>query len=104
MLTLPIKAKWFNMILSGEKKEEYRETKSYYTSRFNKLFNLDHVCISEGTEEKEIRFVNGYGRERPAFIAKCTLEITSGRVAWGAEYGKTYYVLKIHEIRDRFKC
>lgn len=27
MLTLPIKrkCKWFNMILSGEKKEEYRE-------------------------------------------------------------------------------
>ena len=25
MLTLPIKKKWFDMILSGEKKEEYRE-------------------------------------------------------------------------------
>lgn len=26
MLTLPIKKKWFDMILSGEKKEEYRES------------------------------------------------------------------------------
>ena len=30
MLTLPIKKKWFDMILSGEKKEEYREIKPYY--------------------------------------------------------------------------
>ena len=29
MLTLPIKKKWFDMILSGEKKEEYREIKPY---------------------------------------------------------------------------
>ena len=34
MLTLPIKKKWFDMILSGEKKEEYREIKPYYDSRF----------------------------------------------------------------------
>ena len=27
MLTLPIKKQWFDMILSGEKKEEYREIK-----------------------------------------------------------------------------
>ena len=27
MLILPIKKKWFDMILSGEKKEEYREIK-----------------------------------------------------------------------------
>lgn len=30
MLILPIKKKWFDMILSGEKKEEYREIKEYY--------------------------------------------------------------------------
>lgn len=34
MLTLPIKKKWFDMILSGEKKEEYREIKPYYERRF----------------------------------------------------------------------
>ena len=36
MLTLPIKKKWFDMIKSGEKKEEYREIKPYYDSRFLK--------------------------------------------------------------------
>ena len=34
MLTLPIKKKWFGMILSGEKKEECREIKPYYILRF----------------------------------------------------------------------
>ena len=33
MLTLPIKKKWFDMIKSGEKKEEYREIKNYWTTR-----------------------------------------------------------------------
>ena len=38
MLTLPIKKKWFDMIVSGEKKEEYREIKPYYDSRFMNAF------------------------------------------------------------------
>lgn len=38
MLILPIKGKWFNMILSGDKREEYREIKPYYTTRFKKIF------------------------------------------------------------------
>ena len=40
MLTLPTMGKWFYMILSGEKKEEYREIKPYYTSRFKKIFDM----------------------------------------------------------------
>lgn len=38
MLTLPIQKKWYDMILSGEKKEEYREIKEYYETRFQNLF------------------------------------------------------------------
>ena len=34
VITLQIKREWFDMILSGEKKEEYREIKPYYKSRF----------------------------------------------------------------------
>lgn len=104
MLTLPIKNKWFNMILSGEKKEEYRELKPYYTSRFQKIFNMVYSCIPAGTDEREIRFVNGYGRERPAFTAKCTLSIKIGREEWGAEPGREYYTLKILKVKDKFKC
>ena len=47
MLTLPIKKKWFDMIKSGEKKEEYREIKQYWFTRFNR--SILH-CESEGDE------------------------------------------------------
>ena len=37
MLTLPIKKKWYDMILTGEKKEEYREIKDFYKGRLGGL-------------------------------------------------------------------
>ena len=37
-MILPIKRKWFEMILAGEKTEEYREIKAYYDTRFGNLF------------------------------------------------------------------
>ena len=33
-LHLNLKRKWFDMILSGYKKEEYREIKAYWINRF----------------------------------------------------------------------
>lgn len=94
MLTLPIKSKWFNMILNGEKKEEYREIKPYYKSRLEKLF------VFQTPEYKEkIKFRNGYSSKSPEFIAECSLRIGQGKVEWGAEDGKAYYILKIHEIK-----
>lgn len=36
MLTFTIKRNWFEMIASGEKKEEYRAANSYYDSRLMK--------------------------------------------------------------------
>ena len=37
MLILPIKKKWFDMILSGEKTEEYRKIDGYYMVRFSNI-------------------------------------------------------------------
>ena len=68
MLTLPIKKKWFDMILSGEKKEEYREIKEYYDVRFVSVFGLmakNGELIEIGRAEggtRKILFRNGYGR------------------------------------------
>ena len=38
VLVLPIMGKWFRMILTGEKKEEYRTRKPYWEKRFLKYF------------------------------------------------------------------
>lgn len=51
MLTLPIKKKWFDMIKSGEKKEEYREIKPYYDSRFY------HIKVKPIINKKRIFYV-----------------------------------------------
>lgn len=98
MLTLPIKKKWFDMVRSGEKKEEYREIKPYYTSRFTKLFgSLDLTSVDIA---KPILFRNGYNSSSPSFIANCSFSIKTGKEEWGAEPGKEYYVLTIKEILD----
>lgn len=85
------------MIVSGKKKEEYREIKPYYTTRFSKVFNM-----KDGTpldlKTTEIRFTNGYGYKVPAFIACCHLEKRTGKTEWGAELNKEYYVLVIEHI------
>lgn len=93
MLTLPIKRQWYDMILSGEKKEEYREIKPYYESRIGKLFVFP---IPEYQEK--IVFRNGYAATSPSFTAICSMRVGEGKLEWGAEPGKTYYVLTIHEI------
>lgn len=98
MLTLPIKKKWFDMILNGVKEEEYRVQTDYYRSRFTKLFN------SLDTDVKEIAFRNGYSSKSPLFVAKCTLHMGEGKTEWGAELGKEYYKLKIHEIVKKVNC
>lgn len=95
MLTLPIKKKWYDLILSGKKKEEYRDIKPYYTSRFE---NLWQGSLIGGKAEREVCFRNGYSSEAPSFIAAVTLDSGPGRPEWGAEEGKTYYRLHIKKI------
>lgn len=100
------------MILSGEKKEEYREIKSYYTKRFDNQLNRKlTIGGKKGTLNEwlrtdikyylDVKFRNGYSSASPSFNAKCQLMIGKGRSEWGAEPGKEYYVLKILEIKDR---
>lgn len=98
MLTLPIKKQWYDMILSGEKKEEYREIKSYYTIRFQNIGILGKDNILEKSQ-KEICFRNGYLSSSPSFVATCSLSIDTGNPNWGAVSNTKYYVLKIHGIK-----
>ena len=112
MLILPIKKQWYYMILSGEKKEEYREIKPYYSKRFaNKGLITAHNFDGGDTkyevfperpwlETLEIMFRNGYSADSPSFVAVCTVNTGYGNPDWGAEPGKEYYVLKILDIES----
>ena len=102
MLTLPIKKKWFDMILSREKTEEYREIKPYWDIRFkNSLYDITLenwvnpiIKFAQGT----VIFKNGYQKNAPKI--KCFIELKQGygKTEWGAEPKKLYYVLKILSV------
>lgn len=106
MLTLPIKRKWFNMILSGEKKEEYREIKQYYRVRFERCGLLKSTGFPVWENKRWIRLRNGYSRTSPSLQVLCSMRISKGNSAWGAEEDKVYYVLKIWEVKkeDKKQC
>lgn len=87
MLTLPIKKKWFDMIKSGEKKEEYREIKPYYIARFK------HLCF-------DVIFRNGYRKDSPKIKCKVKLDRGFGNPEWGAEPNKLYYILRILSVEE----
>ena len=89
-MTLPIKKTWFDMICRGEKMEEYREIKPYYTSRFNGFIGTNRQIL--------IRLRNGYEKDSPYVDVLCRIYIDCGREDWGAEKDKRYYALKIDEV------
>lgn len=86
MLVLPIKKKWFDMIASGEKKEEYREIKPYYDVRLLQYFNYSvegvGVFKPDGKETKMVIFRNGYSKKAPQIKCVCTLDMGVGKEEW----------------------
>ena len=92
MLILPIKKKWFDMIKSGEKKEEYREIKPYYESRFRGYY------YPKTGMQPYILFRNGYRKDSPTIKCKVVITRGQGNQEWGAEPNKEYYILDILEV------
>ena len=97
MLVLPIKKKWYDMIASGIKNEEYRERTYYYRTRFQNLGLLDAKGRATFGQAHVI-FRNGYSLSSRQFEARVTLRKRGGKPEWGAQRGKRYYVLLIMEI------
>lgn len=125
-IILPIKRKWFDMILAGEKKEEYREIKSYWASRllsceremefqvFDEMINdmrhpfSSHLGVEElmyyfGVKFKTfdaVLFKNGYSQNSPAALIQINcITISQGLKQWGAEPGIYYFTFKLGTIR-----
>ena len=83
-LVLPLKAQWYNMIESGEKKEEYREIKPYWQKRL------------DGKEFDTVTFTYGYTKRR--MTCKCNgIRKDTGNPKWGAVSGVVYYVISLGE-------
>lgn len=86
ILTLTIKRKWFDMIVSGTKREEYREIKPHW-NRILRLHQYDAV-----------RFRNGYRKDSPTAIFRLNGMMKGlGIIAWGAPEAQRVYILKLGE-------
>ena len=91
VLTLTVSKQWFDMIVSGEKMEEYREIKPYWASRLvnqqaeSGKIHIDGFCgyiaIIGKLEYKpytHVLFINGYRNDSPR-IEKEIVSITIGK-------------------------
>ena len=116
-LTLSLKKPWFNMIKSGEKKEEYREIKPHYIRQFIKLESLKYDLIRDynfhkGFDEGEINGIESEllnlkyevlyfslaypsraEKEKWLTFKNPRIRIGTGKTEWGAEPGKLYFVI-----------
>ena len=124
ILHLTLKKKWFDMILSGEKTEEYREIKEYWFKRFTKFFKKifkyctgynwdDGLFRQDGinfitTKKRDliefkhyniIRFRNGYSKDAPSFYIELkSISLGYTKKGWSDNEGEFCYVLTLGKI------
>lgn len=118
VLHLTLKKKWFDMILSGEKTEEYRDPKEYWLRRLCVWGGTPSMmcpknwgansktscwqCVSEDGMKirtfAAIEFRNGYSANAPTMLVECKGITTGiGKPEWGApEY--SVFIIKLGEI------
>ena len=111
MLTLPIKRQWYDQILAGTKKIEYREIKPYWTARFFKELGIEGnsdeseiALIKKIKRQKklfDVKFKNGYEPDSPSFIAECWLDI--GPDGYGG-YCYHLHIVKIKQEKDELNA
>ena len=116
-LTLSLKRKWFDLIKAGIKKEEYRNIKPHYISRFfdrREMLDCMGLYSAAAFEEKQLPkpmmfvkhfdrlvFTLGYPKagdtERMLVFKNPKIRIGTGKPEWGAEPGKKYFVITLEE-------
>ena len=111
-ICIPIKKKWFDMILSGEKKEEYREFKPYWVRRLlgDKDAKIEPYPIpTEPTffekpkDLETVTLINGYGHNRPRIIVELlNINANIPNPKWSPPDTKGYwFVLKLGKIIEK---
>lgn len=104
-LHLTLRRKWFDMILSGVKLEEYRELKEYWQDRFMHWDIAERNSFSTIKSYGDYRhfdtitFRNGYSKNAPEMVVEC-LGITIGRAVpeWSDNWPGECFVIKLGKI------
>ena len=114
VLHLTLKKKWFDMIASGEKKEEYREIKPYWEKRFSPVYtdfsylNSPKSTIYNtfyirrdlgGSIFRVVEFRNGYSKNAPKIRLEC-LDIQTGKAKpeWSDNWQGDVFIIKLGNI------
>jgi len=112
ILKLTLKKKWFDLIVFGDKREEYREIKPFFLARLTNIKGMirseikDEICSFlkygfdgigfpnkedikkngiEFTNYDYVEFSNGYGKNVPtALFSFINVRIGIGNKKWGA--------------------
>ena len=95
-LHLPLKAKWYEMIESGVKTEEYREIKPYWCKR---IVGESTISVSGVLMEKyeylftHVKFSFGYTKRTMTFEID-SITIGKGNPEWGAP-AEDVFIIKL---------
>lgn len=122
-LQLPLDFGWYDAIVYGNKREEYREITAHWVNRLlgevgydetytNEVVRRLHVkgtAIPENIEQlfksgnlvalpyETVTFRRGYTRETKTFRIT-GIDIRKGNPNWGAKPGKKYFVISFEEL------
>ena len=108
-LKLVLKKRWYDMISSGEKKEEYRDITDYWGSRLTTLpggmmlfsYRNGYSDIPVRDDYDRVTFYLGYSKGRPSMtFAIKGIRVGVGKEEWGAEPGKKYFIISLGERKE----
>lgn len=123
VLYLILKGKWFDMIESGIKQEEYREMKPYwkerllewkkpedvidgngmrvYEGKYRPIENGYHFVVDRIGVPRDYKFVSfrlGYRKNAPTMLFRIEeINMGCGKAEWGAPVDKKVFIIKLGE-------
>lgn len=99
ILHLTLKSKWFWLIASGEKKEEYREIKPHWAARLEWRGKTENG--KRFRDFDVVRFRLGYQKDAPQIDIECKgIGFGHANPAW-ADDSDYYYVIRLGKIISR---
>jgi hypothetical protein len=102
ILHLTLKKQWFDLIASGDKREEYRELKIYWLKRLLKVPTMERSGIANPDNIKQfdiVRFRHGYAKNAPEMDVECRgIDVGIGNPKWGAEPYEDYFTIALGKI------
>ena len=108
ILHLTLKKKWFDLIASGEKKEEYRELKEYWYQRFfyseirERNNSISEKVYTEPKRFDAVEFKHGYSEYAPMILVELKgIEIGHAKPEWSDNWKGEVFVIKLGEIIEK---